>query len=270
MVAPLRRARPRPGRRAHRRRLAWRRLAGLCAGAALLAAVSAWLLTSPRLGVSRVEVVGANTVPNSLIVWQAAIPDGANIIRLRCGRVARRVAALPAIRSASVSRRPPHTVVIRVVEREPLLRVPGPAGPLYLDRDGISFQRCGDESPAVEVVGIPGSQLVPGVRVAGRWLPAVLGTCLAAQRRGLALRRVVVGPQGEIDLLLSGGATLRLGEPTHLTEKLEKAQLALQALKDRGPIEYVDVSCPDAVVWKPAQPPSADETQARVPAVRLP
>ena len=267
-MGPPVRPRPRAGRRRRWRRVAWLRVGALALVAGLLAALVVALLTSPRLGVTRVAVVGARSVPNSLIVWQASIPDGANLFRLRTERVARRVAALPAIRSASVRRCPPHTVVIKVVEREPVMFVRSARGPLYLDRDGVCFQRSGDETPAVEVVGIPSHRFVPGRRLADRCVSVAVQTCIVARAEGLAPRRMVVGPAGEINLLLAGGATLKLGEPERLTEKLHKARLALEALKGRGPIEYVDVSCPDAVVWKPVQPPSAAAAQARARAAR--
>jgi cell division protein FtsQ len=239
----------------------------LIAGAALLTALIVTLLTSPRLGITCVEVVGAQSVPNSLIVWQAGIPEGANIIRLRPSRVARRVASLPAIRTAAVSRRFPHTVVIEVTERIPALFVSRPQGPLYLDQDGVCFEKIAqDVLPAVELVGIPTERFAPGRRLADRRLPAALEACARAQREGLPPRRLVVGPAGELDLLLASGPTLKLGEPKQLAEKISKAKLALRALGKRGPAEYLDVSCPDAIVWKPAEPPSA--TEARAPAAK--
>jgi len=259
---------PRVGRRRRRRRVARLRLGVLAVGIALLAGLAAWLLASPRFDVACVEVVGAESLPNSLIVWQAAIPDGANIVRLRRGEVARRVAALPAVRSASVKRRLPHTVIIQVVEREPVLFVRDPRGALYLDREGVCFERCGERAPAVELVGMESSRFLAGRRPGDRRLPVALRTCARARSEGLVVRRMAVSPAGEMDLLLAGGAMLRLGEPARLTEKLHKARLALEALQDRGPIEYVDVSCPDAVVWKPVHAQADVEARASASAAR--
>jgi cell division septal protein FtsQ len=245
----------------------WRRVGALIAGAALLVALAVWLLTSPRLGVTCVEVMGARSVPNSLIVWRAGIPEGANIVRLRPSRVARRVASLPAIRSVKVSRRLPHTVTIQVRERTPALFVRRPQGLLYMDQDGVCFEGNGEDAlPAVELVGIPLGRFAPGSRLVDDRLPAALDLIARAGRAGLPPRRLAVGSAGEMDLVLSSGATLKLGEFTQLAEKIDRAKVALQALKKRGPVEYLDVSCLDAMVWKPAEGPPAAE--ARAPAAK--
>ena len=61
---------------------------------------------------------------------------------------------------------PPHTVVIRVAEREPVVvSFAGPAGRLYLDRTGYAFNACGDDTcRRSELVGIPAERLAPGSR----------------------------------------------------------------------------------------------------------
>jgi hypothetical protein len=138
------------------------------------------------------------------------------------------------------------------VEREPLLFVQAPGGRIYLDREGIGFRLWGEDVPAVEVVGIAAGPFRPGRRVGGRRIAVVLDACARARREHLAPRRITLSPVGEIDMLLASGATLRLGEANRLTEKLSTARQALDGLGDPGPIEYLDVSCPDAVVWKPA------------------
>jgi hypothetical protein len=108
----------------------------------------------------------------------------------------------------------------------------------------------------VEVVGIPAERFVPGRRISDRRLRTALQTCAGARKEGLTPTRIALGPAGETELLLTSGAVLKLGEPEQIEEKLHQARSALQALRNRGPIEYVDVSCPDAIVWKPAQPPA--------------
>jgi hypothetical protein len=62
---------------------------------------------------------------------------------------------------------------------------------------------------------------------------------------------VVWRGRDDLALRLADGTALHLGRPQLLRTKVSQAKVALIELRPRHRIEYIDVSCPDAAVWKP-------------------
>ncbi len=94
------------------------------------------------------------------ILTAAHVKSGESLIRIDPGTIERRVEALPAVASATVSRSWPHRVVIRVVERRPLAVVVAGSGPTLLDAEGVPFAQVATAPRGLTpvIVGAP----VPG------------------------------------------------------------------------------------------------------------
>lgn len=112
--------RPRPRRRAEAA-IPWRRigiLAGSVAAGVALLYGSAWVLTSDLLRVRQVDVVGAQ-VADPVAVAAAAAIGGSSMLTLDLHEVEAAVAAaLPAVKSATVTREWPQGVRVEVVEHQ--------------------------------------------------------------------------------------------------------------------------------------------------------
>jgi cell division protein FtsQ len=97
------------------------------------------LYDSRLLDVQGVHVQGISTLPETDIVGAAAVPIGAPLASIDLGDVAARVAQVPAVASAVVTRSWPHTVTVTVVERTPVASATTPAGVELVDADGLVY-----------------------------------------------------------------------------------------------------------------------------------
>ncbi|MFI9272439.1 cell division protein FtsQ/DivIB [Kitasatospora sp. NPDC052896] len=160
--------------------------------------------------------------------------------------VKHRVQALPRVASAEVWRGWPHTLQVKVVERQAVAAVKGDDGKFtQMDADGVSFATGPTPPPGVPVVELqlspagqnalsafPPADLVrAAVQVAAGLPPSV-----AAQAGSLQVRSY-----DDIELHLSGGATVRWGSP----ERTDRKAKVLLALLTHKATSY-DVSAPDA------------------------
>ena len=95
-----------------------------------------WTLGHFRFfAVQRVEVDGARYLAPATIVAALALKPGASVWSNR-KEMERRVGALAGVRAASVSRHLPYTLVVAVVEVEPVALAEGPAGLVAVDESG--------------------------------------------------------------------------------------------------------------------------------------
>jgi cell division protein FtsQ len=166
----------------------------------------------------------------------AGVKPGNNLLALDLARVRRDVEMAPLIQSASIVRIPPHTLRIRVIEREPLAQMnvprPRPGGGIdmivyQLDAEGWVMlpvdapQKANQAVPPIElpvVSGINATEVQPGRRLASPQVQAALQLLIAfanSPMEGLAdIKRidcssadvltVTTGQGGEITFGLAG------------------------------------------------------------------
>ena len=114
------------------------RIATLVAAAAVVTAPWWGPLALRRFrffAVRRVEVNGARYHAPAAVVAALGLGPGANVWASTAA-LERRVASLAGVRSADVSRRLPGTLVVTIVEVEPVALAAGPAGLVPMDSEG--------------------------------------------------------------------------------------------------------------------------------------
>lgn len=213
-------------------------------------ALLAWVVAhSSLLGMDTVEVHGTSRVDAATVRTAAAIEEGAPLLFLDDAAVERRVEQLPGIASASVSTELPGTVVIDVVERQPVAwaAAPPPEKTALLDASGRVIAREVDPPTGLlrldgVTAGAVGSRVAhaDSLRQVGR-LPVALRIMtdhLALARDGGAVLVLRAG---------QGAGEVVLGDATQTPHKGEVALALLADLKARGePRAVVDVTVPDA------------------------
>jgi cell division protein FtsQ len=205
----------------------------------LLAAVAWIVYGSPLFGVRAVRVAGNALVNADQVRAAAAIAPGTPLAGLDGRKVgARVVAGLPPVRTATVDREWPGTVVITVSERVAVAAVAQPEKQwLLLDAVAVGFLRVGapPEKLPVLVVSEPGPKD-----------PATVAalSVLAALTPQLRERLVLVEAPAptRITLKLAGGRSVVWGDAS---KNRDKARVATGLLGYRGSV--IDVSAPDAV-----------------------
>ena len=136
---PVRRAGGPDQRAVYRRRRVAAAIVAVFLIGALGLVVRVVLYDSRLLDVQGVQVEGISTLPETDIVRAAAVPIGAPLASIATGDVADRVAQVPAVATAVVTRSWPHTVTVTVVERAPVASATTPAGVQLVDAGGVVY-----------------------------------------------------------------------------------------------------------------------------------
>lgn len=207
-------------------------------------ALLAWLVVhSPLFDVDRVDVLGASKVTPEQVRDASGLRRGQPLLLVELGGAARRVESLPWVEHASVQRKLPGRVRIRVTERTPAVWVRRAADRVTLvDPTG---RVLGDApKPPDGVPELRGEVRVPrpGRRVQPSAVPGLLEQLPEALRR----RVVAVTMQGgEATLGLVFAPDVRLGRVEDVAAKGAAAQAVLAALGP-GPVHFIDVRVPGA------------------------
>lgn len=152
-----------------RRWLTWRYVLVVLA---LLVAVGSGVYLvffSSTLSVQGVEVSGTQTLSEAKVREVADVPTGGPLATVDLDRIAYRVRSLAVVKSAEVTRKWPHDVLIEIVERQPVAVVEI-AGELHsLDEDGVVFgtyHRAPQGLPRVRAgSGVTAAALAEGAEV---------------------------------------------------------------------------------------------------------
>ena len=234
------------GSRATRRRADPWRTAFFGVLALALLAVAVWaLLGSSLLAVRQVQVIGNHLVPAAEVRAVAQIRTGTPLARVDTGAVARRVEQIGPVLSATVSRSWPHTIVISITERTPVLAVALAGGGYDLiDPHGVVV-RSADRRPA----GMPlltsapavlrGSTGILAAATVLRHLPPALRTLV----RSVSAASASTVSASTVTLHLAHGITVVWGGTGQDAQKTEVLDSLL-----RTHARYYDVSDPAAAV----------------------
>ena len=284
---PLRRARRRP---TDTLRYAWFYASRGALAAALLAAavgIPVWLFRSGTfddagrqaaetyaqwrhgadLGLAitldRLTVEGRNRTSREALRIALQIKKGDKLLAADPWAIKRRLEALPWIRSATVERRYPNAVVVRLVERHPVARFRDRGGTVLVDETGALIPVAPDKEHEALIL------------LAGEGAPAAAAALLKLLEDEPALARRVVSAtrygQRRWDLAFDGGAILRLPDGYARAALAKFGEFDRQhGLLARGAVTY-DMRLPDRLVIRnsraatPAPAPPAKPATAKTP-----
>jgi cell division protein FtsQ len=240
-----------------------RRTVATAAGLGIVAGL-AWLaFLSPLLAVERVVVVGGHHVSAEEVAAAAGLGSGGNLLLLSTERVGERVAGLPWVRRARVTRRLPDTVRVKVTERRPAMVLSTAGAKWTLDRAGRVLGQ-GAAGRALPVLGgVRTDDVAPGEILSGGEVGAALEVWTSLPR---ALRNRVAGifaPSPErITLALDDDTVVRYGAAESMAAKSSVLRALLARVRAEGTsVAYVDVRVPASpavsTVGAQAPPPPA-------------
>lgn len=218
----------------------WRRvrLWGLL-GVCVLAVVGAVAWFSPVLSVRTVKIDGVVAVPEQQVRELLEIPSGRSMLRIDTTAIARRVAAIPKVRTARVQRVFPSTVRVTVVERAPVLFFDSPQGAHLLDAESVEFAI--EDAP----IGVP--KLVTDHPASDAPVTRAAVAVLGALPPALVVQvdEVVARSISDVSLNLKDGRTVLWGGTN---DAARKSAVVLPLLTRPGTV--FDVSSPNLVTVK--------------------
>ncbi|TWX41118.1 FtsQ-type POTRA domain-containing protein [Frigoribacterium sp. ACAM 257] len=226
-------------RRSRHRRAAW-----VTAGAVavLLGSSVAVAVFSPLLSLEQIEVEGTARV--DAVEVQAAVSGqlGTPLARIDFERITTELEQFPLIASYVTETAPPHTLVIRVTERQPIATVSSGDGFDLVDPAGVVVQRLDDRQEGVPLVDVGGAPLD------GTAFRSTAEVLLALPQ---ALRQTVdsatASTADDVTLSLSTGERVVWGSADDSAEKAQvlAGLIADQARRDPAASVEFDVSAPD-------------------------
>lgn len=202
---------------------------------------------SPLVALEEVQVVGIEQLTDQQVRDAADIPLGTSTLRLKLETAADRVTALPRVREASARRADPLTVVIEVVERQPVLVADDGERQMLIDRDGVVIAEGAlDGLPRVR---LDGTAPAAGATVddhaalqnAHRAWEGLSGPLRARVHRYDAVTA------DELALVLEDGLEVRFGRAERVAEKVRALGAVLEDVGST-PITRIDVRAPGAPV----------------------
>jgi len=109
-----------------------------------------WLDSMPWGRLQRIEVMGMDRLSRDMILTCANLPMGISLFHYPFELTAEKIEALPGIKKTHCFRRVPGRLIIKIVEREPIMAVA--LDRIFLmDRDGVRFEPLG----TYEIVDVP-------------------------------------------------------------------------------------------------------------------
>lgn len=208
--------------------------------AVLVLAGGVWgtVMYSPLFDTEKVSVRGTAVLTPEQITDAAKVPVGKPLARVDLGAIERRIAALPRVASVSVTRDWPHTVKIRVTERQVAAVMPDSGRFAEIDKTGVRFGTVDAVPQGVPVIKadpatVDDRTLRGVVEVIGALPPAV-----APRVRDISART-----RDDIVMTLDDGVLVMWGGAGDSPRKAE-VLVALMALKTK--VKVYDVSVPEA------------------------
>ncbi len=223
-------------KRSRRRRIGWLTAAGVVAGLGLLVGL---LVVSPVLALRTIEIEGASRLDPAAL--QAALEPqlGTPLALLDGDAVERELGAFPVIESFVTEAVPPSTLVVRIVERQPVLAVPTEGGWNLVDPAGVTVLTVPDRPAEQPEIAVPDGDLDTAVY---RNAAAVVET-LDAELRARVVR-VDATSLDDVTLLLDGvGQTVVWGGPDRAAAKTALLR-ALMTNEDPDAVLQYDVTSP--------------------------
>lgn len=210
------------------------RTLALAVGGVVVGALAIWLLYfSSLFAVHHVSVSGEQSMSAAEIEAAAKVSFDTPLIEANLDQIRKRVQALPAVRSATVSRSWPQTISITVTERVPIAVVSSPSGLRNIDASGVTFGRMSRRPAGLPLIQLAGSVDRSALRGAAT-VAASLPHSILTQVTSITVRTM-----DDIRLNLTQGRRVRWGNAHDSSTKADVATALLRLHK-----RIIDVSVP--------------------------
>lgn len=197
---------------------------------------------SPLFAVERVEVVGASQVDAAAVTDALSGQVGTPLAMVDGSAVKAALVKFPLVESYTLEARPPHDLVVRIVERTPVGVVETPAGYTLVDAAGVVLSTTPDAPAGQPVLNVSGGTDSEPFRAAGRVVRALPD--------GIRSQVTAVSASTTDDVTLTLGATgtrVAWGSADRSAEKARVLDLLMQKSPPDRTREY-DVTSPEAGV----------------------
>lgn len=222
--------------RSRRRRLVWWCSIGAVLALILGSVVAAY---SPLFAVERITVAGARGVDAAAVQQALRGQIGSPLALIDQSAVKSALTPFPMIESYALEARPPHELLVRIVERTPVGVIPSDAGYSLVDAAGVvlaTTEKKPDGQPVLSIDGGTGGAAFRSAGLVVRSLPADLRS---------QLKQVGATSGDDVTLTLQDGRIIAWGSAD---ESAQKAIVLVALMKGAPGGHTYDVSAPTVPV----------------------
>lgn len=225
--------------RQRRRRIVW---AGSAAALVLLVLGSVGAAYSPLFAVERVRVVGTSQLPAAAVEDALSAQLGRPLPLVDSSEVKAALVAFPLVESYTLEARPPHDLVVRIVERTPIGTISSAAGYTLVDAAGVALSTTPERPKGYPEITVPGG-------ITSRAF-AALGMVFRSLPDDIREQVTAMSATSPHDVTLTLGKTGTDVVWGDASESARKAVVLESIMTSRPPAEVseYDVSSPGAVV----------------------
>jgi cell division protein FtsQ len=222
-----------------RRKIIWATIAGSLAAVMIFVSVGVF---TPVMALQTIIVEGATRVPADQIT--AALQPQINkpLSLVDMGSVRKAIEAQPLVKSYSTVAVPPHTLVIKIVERGPIGYLAANGELTMVDPAGVVLERTSEKIPGIPVLTVEGGSAQSKGFAAAVEVINSLPAALAGQ-----LEEVIANTTDDVTLVLIGGARVFWGGPENAAMK-NRVLTQLLTVNPVGSVSEYDVSSPKTAV----------------------
>ena len=225
--------------RQRRRRMLW---GGTLAALLLLVLGTLGAAYSPLFAVEQVSVVGTSTLDAGAVEAALAGQIGTPLPLVDSSSVKAVLVTFPLVESYTLEARPPHELVVRIVERTPIGSIQSAAGYTLVDAAGVALSTTPEPAaghPVIVATGGVGSDAFDAIGTVFRSLPDDI--------RG-QVTQMTATTANDVTLTLGGtGTEVVWGNADKSAKKAFYLSRAMTARPPDGVASY-DVSSPEAIV----------------------
>ena len=225
--------------RQRRRRALW---LGGAASVVLLVLVTLGAAYSPLFAVEQIRIVGGNELDAAAV--EAALSDqlGTPLPLVDDSAVKAALVTFPLVESYSLEARPPHELVVRIVERTPIGLIKTRAGYTLVDAAGVALSTTATPASGRPVVTVPGGTDSPAFEAIGKVMRSLPASILSQ------LTAVAASTPDDVTLTLGGAnAEVVWGSAEDSAMKALVLETTMAA-RPPASVSVYDVSSPSAVV----------------------
>ena len=203
------------------------------------------IVLSPLLTLTTIVVKGRDAVPEAVIVGAAADQIGQPLAAINFDAIRDRLSTVPRIQSFATELQPPHTLVIRVVERQAIGVLAAEGGWTVVDVAGVVIDTQDIKPARLPEINVP--------TPTDRGFAAIAETLASFPKSVRQSIAVISAPtRDSVRFELRGiGHQIIWGSPDDSLLKLAVMERALEVANERFGRYEIDVSAPDNIVLQP-------------------
>ncbi len=189
-----------------------------------------------------IEVMGRVAVPEKVIVGAVKDQIGTPLALIDYTAISDKLGSVVRIQSFSTELRPPHTLLVRIVERTPIGAIQGAKGWGIVDAAGVVMQTTKKAPKSVPSLNVE-SVDSPG------FLAAVRALLALPPKLRSDVRSISATTRDTVQFVLRGVPhEIRWGSDEQSTLKAAVLDRALAIAKKKGGTYVIDVSAPDTLI----------------------